>query len=185
MSRYKRQQGSITVETSIVLPIFILLFLFIFGLFSIVGAQNQMTHALIQSTRSLSLDSYLTEHVDSVAEGGTIIWGDTSDMVLDIIRLDNDENFSSRTDWYSASDENSEVVKRRFVGYLSGGDEGAAREKLEDMKIVGGLDGITFKTEIDDETITVTMKYEMQYWFDFWGTGKIPMEQSIKSRLWK
>ena len=64
-----KQRGSTTLETSIVLPIFIFIFLFIFGLFSIVSAQNQMTHALIQSTKSMSLDSYITESVDSGTYG--------------------------------------------------------------------------------------------------------------------
>ena len=64
MKAYENQRGSVTLETSIVLPIFIFLFLFIYGLFSVIAAQNQMTHALVQSTKSLSLDSYLTENVD-------------------------------------------------------------------------------------------------------------------------
>lgn len=184
MEKRDKQRGSVTLETSIVLPIFIFLFLFIYGLFSVVSAQNQMTHTLIQTAKSLSLDSYLTENVDSAAEAGTKFWGGLSDMVLDIVRIDNNEYFTSQTDWYKAPESSGDIVKKRFVGYLAGGDESAAREKLDNLGIVGGLDGITFETEVDDETLKLTIKYEIQYWFDFLDMGKIPMEQTITTRLW-
>lgn len=184
MKAYEKQRGSVTLETSIVLPIFIFLFLFIYGLFSVIATQNQMTHALVQSTKSLSLDSYLTENLDSAAEEGTKFWGGLSDMVLDIVRLNNNEYYSSQTDWYKSEDGNPDIAKKRFIGYLTGGDEDAAKEKLKNMGIVDGLDGVTFTTKVEGEILTVTIKYEIQYWFDFFGMGKIPMEQTIKSRLW-
>ncbi|MGE9976330.1 TadE/TadG family type IV pilus assembly protein [Coprococcus catus] len=178
-----KQRGSTTLETSIVLPIFIFIFLFIFGLFSIVSAQNQMTHALIQSTKSMSLDSYITESVDSAAEAGTKFWGGLSDAVMDIVRIGNDEHFTSSTDWYKTN-KGADIAKKRFVGYMSGGDEDAAKEKLKNLGIVNGLDGVNFEVQVEGEELTVTMKYEIQYWFDFFGTGRIPMEQTVKSRLW-
>ena len=179
----KKQRGSTTLETSIVLPIFILIFLFIFGLFAIVSTQNQMTHALVQSTKSMSLDSYLTENVDSAAEKGTKFWGGLSDMVMDIVRLSNDEHYTSSEDWYKTG-EGASIARKRFVGYLTGGDEKAAKEKLKNLGVVNGLDGVTFEVKVEGTELMVTMKYEIQYWFDFFGAGKIPMEQTIKSRLW-
>ena len=184
MSVKKDQSGSVTLETSIVLPIFIFIFLFIYGLFSVIGAQNQMTHVLVQTTKSMSLDSYLMENVESAGEAGTKFWGGLSDMVLDIVRLNKNEYFTSQTDWYTSEDGNPDIAKKRFVGYLTGGDEDAAEKKLKDMGIVDGLDGVTFTTKVEGEILTVTIKYEIQYWFDFFGMGKIPMEQTIKSRLW-
>lgn len=184
MNSQNKQCGSITLETSIVLPIFMFIFLFICGLFSVVNAQNQMTHALIQSTKSLSLDSYLSENVESAAEKGTAFWGGLSDMVLDLVRLNNDEYFSNQTDWYQSENGNPNIAKKRFVGYLAGGDETVASDKLKSLGIVGGLDGIKFTTKIKDEILTVTIQYEIQFWFDFAGMGKIPMKQTIKSRLW-
>ncbi len=184
MENQERQRGSVTLETSIVLPIFLFLFLSIYGLFIVIEAQNQMTHVLVQSTKSLSLDAYLTDNVESAAKAKTEFWGGLSDMVLDIVRLDNNEYFSSQTDWYGFEDGNPSIAKKRFIGYLAGGDEEAAEEKLKAMGIVGGLDGVTFKTKADGEILEVTIKYEIQYWFDFFGMGKIPMEQTIKSRLW-
>lgn len=88
MENQERQRGSVTLETSIVLPIFLFLFLSIYGLFIVIEAQNQMTHVLVQSTKSLSLDAYLTDNVESAAKAKTEFWGGLSDMVLDIVRED-------------------------------------------------------------------------------------------------
>ena len=180
----KDERGSATIETSIVLVIFIFLFLFVYGLFAVISTQNQMTHALIQSTKSLSLDSYLTENVESAREASTKFWGRLSDMVLDIVRLNNDEYFTSRGDWYKSEYGDTNIAQKRFVGYLAGGDRSAANRKLKDMGVVNGLNGVSFTTAVEGEILTVTIKYEIQYWFDFFGMGKIPMEQTIKIRMW-
>ena len=58
MKQRKKQSGSVTLETAIILPIFVIMFMAVIGLFRVVVAQNQMTHVLVQTTKSLSLDSY-------------------------------------------------------------------------------------------------------------------------------
>lgn len=180
----ENQKGSVTLETSIVLPIFIFIFLFILGLFSIVSAQNQMTHALVQASNSLALDSYLNENVDSLFEEGTKFWGGLPDMVLDLVRINNDPNFSSRSDWYNDEYGDVSITKERFAGFLAGNVKNA-NNKLKNMKVIGGINGIVFVTEIKGEDMTITMKYQLQFWFDFFGLGKISMNQSVTSRLWK
>ena len=176
-------RGTIILETSIVLPLFLFVVLFIYGLFSVTSAQNQMTHALIQSSKSLSLDPYLTEHVDSVYEADTF-WSSFGSMVLDLARVSNDEHFSSSNDWYNGSGD-AALARDRFVGFLTGGDKTAAEKKLKNLGIVNGLQGVTFDMSISGEDMKITMKYEIQFWFDAFGLGKIPMEQSITVKLWK
>ena len=183
MRKSDSTKGTVILETSIVLPLFMLVIFFIYGLFAITSAQNQMTHALIQSSKSLSLDPYLTEHVDSASEADTF-WSSLGSMVLDFARLSNDEHFSSSDDWYKGTGDAS-LAKDRFVGYLTGGDEDAADEKLKDLGIVDGLDGVNFTMVISGEDMTITMKYEIQFWVDAFNLGKIPMEQTITSKLWK
>lgn len=185
MKKCQSEKGSITLETSIILPLFIFMFLFINGLFGIVSVQNQMTHVLVQSAKSLSLDAYLLENIESAYEQKTRFWGSCTDLILDFVRIDTDPYFASTLDWYNSEEGNPEVARKRFVGYLTGGDETAAHEKLENLGIVDGMDGMDFEMVVDDEVVTLTVKYEIQYWFDFWDMGRIPMEQSIKFRLWK
>lgn len=207
MEKLESKKGTIILETSIVLPIFMLVIFFVYGFFTITLAQNQVTHALLQSSKSLSLDSYLTEHVDSAAEEATIMWSGLSDMILDFGRLSNDKHFSSMNDWYKTkivdeeADEEKQkkqaeeiallesnrnfLAKNRFVGYFSGGDEEKADEKLKALGVVGGLNGITFSMTIEGEDMTITIKYDLQFWIDAFDVGKIPMEQSITTKLWK
>lgn len=175
--------GAVIIETSIVLLMFIFVILFIYGLFSITSAQNQITHALIQSSKSLSLDPYLTEHVDSVYEADTF-WSSFGSLVLDLASLSNDKHFSSSGDWYNG-DGDSSLAKDRFVGYFAGGDEAAADEKLNDLGVVDGLDGVKFNMVISGEDITITLKYELQFWFDALGVGKIPIQQAVTTKMWK
>ncbi len=179
----KDTKGSVMLETSIFLPLFIFLFLFLFGLFSIVIAQNEVNHALIQSSKSVSLDPYLAEHVDSIEESKEF-WSNFGSMFLDIVRSSNDAHFSSSSDWYETGSGASTVVKDRFVGYISGGDENKANEKLKKLGVENGLNGILFISNINDGNIETTIKYNLKFWFNIFDIGKIPMEQTIVSKLW-
>ena len=187
----RKEKGSITLETALVLPIFFFLFMFIFGLFAVINTQNRMTHALVQASKSLSLDSYRAEKVESSYEKGTKFWSGFGDMVQDIYTLNDNKYYSPGSgylDWYkddeSGSAIDNSVVKNRFIGYLAG-DKDTAIKCAENMKIVNGMDGIQFTTKVDGDNLIITMKYEIQYWFDFFDMGKIPMKQTIKTRMWK
>ncbi len=182
MEKFERQKGTVTLETCIILPIFIFVFLGIYGFFSVISAQNTMTNVFVQSTKSLSLDSYLLENIDSAYEDGTDFWGGLSDLVLDLVRLDTDPYFAATSDWYKNDD--ASVAKLRFIGYLANGDEDLADEILKGIGIVDGLDGVTFTVLVEDEVLTITMKYEIQYVFDFFDSGKIAMEKTLKTRMW-
>lgn len=179
------RKGSITLETILVLPIFFFMFLFIDGLFVVVTAHNTVTHALIQSSKSLSLDSYITENSGTVFKDDTITWGGVSEMIIDLIRINNNPNFTSHTNWYSKDSVSSSIIKARFVGYLSGGDEDDAESKLKALGVVDGLNGIKLNGAVNGEELTITANYTIQFWFDFMDMGKIPLSQQVTCRLWK
>lgn len=182
MKQKKSQKGSITLETAIILPIFFFMFMAVIGIFRVVVAQNQMTHVLVQTTKSMALDAYLA---DSVGTGDNEIYKDLVSLVLKVeSNIGADEYFVSSDKWYDGGNADS-VAKKRFIGYLSGGDTEAAQEKLEGIGIVDGLDGVKFQTAVNGEEFSVTISYEIQYWFDMFGMGKIPMNQTLTSRLWK
>lgn len=181
----KKQRGSVTLETCLVLPIFFFLIMGIYGLFWVFTAHNEVTHALVQSSRSLSLDPYLNEKISSPDLAANEFWGSLSDIFIDYVRTSNDESFTSRHKWYeSAGSQADRVAKDRFVGYFAGGDKDAADERLRTLGVVNGLEGITIKTEVEGEMLTLTISYKIQYIFDAFDLGKIPMKQSIKARLW-
>lgn len=180
----EKDSGSVTLELSIVLPIFILMFLFIYGIFSIVMAKNTITHALVQSAKSLSLDSYMNEEYESIKEPGINFWGGLGDVVVDLIRLTDDPYYSSSIKWYENGQAN-DVAKKRFIGFFAGGDESAAEELAENLKVENGLNGLEITATVEGETLSLNAKYNLKYWFDFWGYGTVPVDQTIKTRLWK
>lgn len=173
--------GAIMLEISIVLPMFILVVMYVYGLFVVNIAENEITHALVQSTKSLSLDSYTNERYTSVLNGDEF-WSGFSDMMTDVLRSFNDQYYSSSTKWYDSQDVNT--VKNRFIGFFSGGDENKANEKLIRLGIKDGVSGLNFTVTSSKEEVTVKVSYTIQIWFDAFGLGKIPMEHQITSKMW-
>lgn len=183
---YRSERGSLILETTIVLPFFIIAIVFVMGIFNIVQAQNQMTHTLVQMATSMSMDSYLNEKVNSLSESNPQLTG-LDDIFIELKRgaLAEDPYFSSKADWYSETGTGAnEVARKRFIGYLTGGDEDKAIERLEALGVVDGLSGVEFEVKTEGDDVTITIKYTLQFWADFYGIGKIPMEQSIKVKKW-
>lgn len=183
------QRGSLTLESAIVIPAFIMMFLFVYGIFGIVSAQNQITHSLIQASKSLSLDPYVLESTELAGETETKFWSNFGDMIFDIGRLNNDVHFTAQTDWYKEVNNKGEVdlqlVRDRFVGYLAGGDEELADTILTELGVVDGLDGIDLRVSVSGKVMTLNLKYSLKYVFDFYNSGEIPIEQKIQTNLWK
>lgn len=183
----KNERGSSTLEMALVLPLFIFMMLVLMSLFFVVDAQNQITHALVQSTRSLSLDAFSNEKMNSATEEATVFWSNLGDMVFDLVRVGSlDPYYVTTTDWYDGSMLNAEnVAKARFVGYLAGGDRNEAEEKLDALGVVDSLNGMDFKVAVEDGNVSVTVTYSLRFRLDVFGLGIIPMEQTITSKLWK
>ena len=190
MKDNNNQRGSLTLETAIVLPVFIFIILFIFSLFGIFSAHNQVSHALVQSAKSLSLDPYLFSKTNLARESVTDFWGGASDMLIDIFCSNNDPYFTALTDWNTTMDDSTSVrdldtVKKRFVAYLTGGDEDAADDKLRNLGVVDGLDGVQMESTVENKVLSITISYSIKLVFDFWDNAEMPVSQTVKVRLWE
>ena len=184
MKRDFSEKGSMTLETALLLPIFFFMFLFVFCFFGFISARNQIHHALIQSAKSLSMDSYFTENVESAAESGTKFWGDFADMIYDLVRLDIDPSYASSSDWYKSTS-NEPVIRKRFVGFIAGSEgEDAAQKRLKSIGVEDGLDGIVFEYSVTDGDLEITAKYNLKVWFNFFGVGSFPMEDTVTVKMW-
>ena len=202
----KSEKGAIILEASIVLPIFIIVILCVYQLFSLSIANNQITHALMQASKSLSMDPYVSDRITSAAdpEGTGVTWGSLVDKYFDVTRGSNSKYFSSSSKWYeqtsgivapgdsngfqSIYDRNKvtgrKVIKERFIGYFSGGDESAADERLHQFGVIDGLSGILIMAKTDGKDMTITASYNMRLMGDAFGIGVIPFRQEITVRLW-
>ncbi len=204
-----KKKGSISLEACVVVPIFMILILFIYSIFIVFTAQNLISHALLQSGQSVSLDPYKTEKIDTGS--GLLSLGE----FIAKLSEGSDPYFMTNTKWYSKEDDSSlanatisivtggflnpepedvtglsssamnDVVRKRFVAYLTGGDETTADQILRSMHVVNGLEGITFTAVVKDDDIYITANYELEYVFSFQGMAKLQVQQSVCSHLWK
>ncbi|MDD4095864.1 MAG: hypothetical protein PHP22_06450 [Oscillospiraceae bacterium] len=173
----------ISIEACIVLPIFIILLMFIYGFFILFAGQNIIAHALIQSAQSLSLDSYSHEKLDAGAtdSGPALIGGIFNTFFV------TDEYYTSNSKWYSEDIASmNDVIKKRFIGYLVvNPTDGKADVLLDYLGVEDGLDGFDFSlSEIDGDYLTVTVTYKQKFIFDFGDRVTMDMQQSIKVKMW-
>lgn len=181
----KCEHGVVTLETGIVLPIFIMLLLFFYGIIIMFLGDQAITHALSQAAQSLSLDSYASSMVDySKIENAE----DLAQALYSNL-FDSDEYFSSNAKWHEeGGDVLLETVENRFLGYLSGGrsaPKSYADDLLEYVGVVGGLDGFDFsETNVTDNVLTITVKYQQAFLFDFHGLANIDKEYVISVKMW-
>ncbi len=191
MFRFKKNEhGVVSLEACIVLPIFIFVLMFFYGLMVFFSGHQLLSHSLIQSAESLSLDPYATEQLkiswDEMEGGEDLVQAMYADAFTS-----QDPYFSSNEKWYA---ENSDLliptVRSRFLAYFVGSGtssemEKAADERLKTIGVQGGLDGLDFSgTKIEGNTLTIVIKYRQEFVFNFQGLAAFDRQQSITITLW-
>ena len=187
----KGQSGTITIEACVTGTIFILLFLFLNSFFAVFTAQNDISHALMQTSQSLSFDTYYTEKFEKgmLSDKGTNSPADIAAFFAGLFNLSGDNTYYTPDfRWHDPAvpkDEFLEVVKNRFLGYFAEGDQDLAIDKLNRYNIENGWNGMDFTlSEVKDGSIVVTIKYRMNYQFNFFNLAKLDLEQTACSGLW-
>lgn len=89
--RRGREEGAITLEACVSVLVFLVLMLFLAGLFKMYMAQNATAHVLLQTSQSLSLDEYSSERIGN---GG---WESLGDLINGLFELCNNDEFTSYT----------------------------------------------------------------------------------------
>lgn len=182
------EKGVVTLEACICVLSFLILMLLLSSLFVMFMAQNKTAHTVLQTSESLSLDAYATE---SIGTPGT---DSVSEIVLAItefikkyagVEPDN-PNYVGKDKLNSVNDaELMSILKKRFVGYLTGGDESEADELLKNMNVVEGLDGLDFsESYVQNNTLYIVLKYNLEYDFNIWNIGEVAVKQTTCSKIW-
>lgn len=207
---HKNQNGAVSLEACIVVTMFIFFMLFLYSLFILFLAHNSIGHAILESSESLSLDSYYYDVMDKDANesvGGLI--GEAAKQLFGL---------TGKTEHYSADDaqwakeikpidqvtatdeEKADYAKKvteqqkgvaatakdRFIAYFADGKADVAKDKLKFYKVVNGLDGLDFsESKIVDGDINISVKYQIDYEFNFFNMLKQNVHQSSKSKLWQ
>lgn len=177
MKDHNNEKGTVTLEACIVVPMFITIMLALCGIFVLFMGQQIITHATIQSAKSLSYDPYATERNAVAGEK------ELAQMFGDIFSAGHSDYVSTRR-WYS--DESSylkSVASARFKAFIS---ENGSKNKdiLEIIGIKGGANGISFSNcKVEDGVLTMSVKYTQCFLFDIAGLGEFDREISVKVKL--
>lgn len=177
MKDHNNENGTVTLEACIVVPMFITIMLALCGIFVLFMGQQIITHATIQSAKSLSFDPYATERNAAAGEK------ELAQMFGDIFSAGHSDYVSTRR-WYS--DESSylkSVASARFKAFIS---ENGSKNKdvLEIIGIKGGANGINFSNcKVEDGVLTMSVKYTQCFIFDIAGLGEFDREISVKVKL--
>lgn len=201
----KSENGTISLEAAIMMPIFIFVIMFIYGIMLMFSGQQLINHAMIQSSESLSIDSYAEMAIYN-SYGNRDLTYDvykaflTCDNKKDPLNnmgsnfIEDTSNFSTNKRWYknktSDYDKRIDIIKRRFIGYLTNEkdiDKGKeeANAILKKYGVKDGIDGIDFsESEISDKVLTIKAKFKQEFIFNFQGLATFDREIVIKTRMW-
>ncbi len=176
-----RESGTMTLEAAIMVPMFIIIMLFINGLFVLFMGQQVMMHSLVQSTKSLAYDPYSSQR----AEGNTN--DHLVDMFCDIVSIAHGKYISNES-WYTKdSAEVCETVKDRFMAYLAD-SASKADDALKTVGVKNGSAGLDFSgSSYDKDTgiLTVDLKYVQTFLFDVLDVGSMDRNITFKMKLFE
>lgn len=181
-------KGSITLEASLVVPIFIIIMMFFYGIMMMFSGEELIAHSMLQSGKSLSLDSYVNGK-ESVIKSNQVI-NDMKEIFsnLGVSEVKNSEYFSAKEQWYVDKDKIKigKEVKKRFLGFLSGGDEQRADSLLKVVGVDGGIDEINFsESYIDDNNdLHLILKYQQYFLFDLNGKVSFERKKEVVTHMW-
>ncbi len=183
--RYKRDSGVVSLEACIVLPIFVFLILFFYGFMFLFAGEQLVSHALIQSAVSLSLDSYATDKLSDSSEVDSFMQDLFNSALVEVAEAEGETSHSSSEKWYADQSSVQSEVESRFISYLANGDMETANAKLDQFGVVNGIDGISFsECKVEDDVLTITIEYKQEYLMDAFGLLSYDRTKTITQKMW-
>ncbi len=173
----KKENGSVTLEAAIMVPFFIIIMLLVNGLFVLFMGQQIMSHALIQSAKSMAYDPYASQRA------GSNIGDNLTNIFVDLFTIGND-NFVSTDDWYE-EDNVGDVAKERFLAYIRP-EKSSAKGILELVGVKNGANGLDFSgSSVDDGVLTIKLKYTQEFIYNAAGLTDMKRELVVKINLFE
>lgn len=169
-----KQDGSLTIEATLVLTSFLFAMMFLFNIAVIYHIQNEVVHGLSQTGKYLAFSSYEYGEGDSgiasILDFGTEIsgfWGSPGGGA------------QRHWKWGKNYDE---AAKEMFEYFC----EGDLLEENPKYGLMEGIDSMDFsKTSKDDENLYIRVTYTVHLPFAFWGIDKVEMHSQMVCGLWE
>lgn len=184
LMKARSDAGTLTLEASILMPMFIFIMLFINGVFITFMGQHIMSHACIQAAKSLSLDPYTTQRMIVEPDSKLGL------MFAELFTFGHGD-YVSTEEWYEG--DSSDVIaeiRTRFAAFLrskSGkADKYSANKLLKAIGVVENVDQIDFSgSTVKDGVLTINMKYTQGYLFNMFDFATFSRKISLKIRLFE
>lgn len=178
--RFKnKHSGAMTLEAAIVMPMFIILMLALNGLFVHYMGQQIVTHALVQSAKSLAMDPYATQRVKSNEQDKI------ADLLQDVFSI-GERDYISTEEWYKNPADVEKECKKRFTAFVRE-DKNNADELLELVGVKNGIEGLDFSgSSVDnDGYLTIKIKYTQEFVYNAADMASFDKEVSVKVKLFE
>ncbi len=170
-----RNQGILSVEASIVLTLCTLFILFLFSFGRLYSAQSTVSHAILQSSDALGLESYLRENV---------LYGDAAGTVELANRFTGSTTVSADSFTSLRSADITKLAREKFV-YAIAATEAKADEKLKKLGVKDGLSGVDFSSsrmDLGNDDVIVFANYTVELQFPVFGFKEITVSKAAKSK---
>lgn len=169
------KKGSLTIEASISLTAFIFIVVMVISFIIVYKAQGIVSHATLQASQSLAIESYYRETMSDT---------DIVKMIsfVEAIGLINEQSHG-----YDSLGESNlyAAVKEAFV-YAIAENEKAADKALKNAGIENGLSGIDFTySSVSNSNIIVNARYKVNLPFSFFGKKTVTLSKSAKTKSFK
>lgn len=171
----KKEQGILTIEASIVLTLCVMFMLFLFSFARVYNAQSLVSHALIQSSDAVALESYLRERT---------LTGSETDVIELANRFMGTTSIKAGSYTSLRSADVSQIAKEKFV-YAVGKSESEADAKLKNLGVKDGLSGIDFSAshiDLGNDDVVVYVTYNIEMQFPVFGKDEITVTKAAKSK---
>ena len=171
----KGERGILTVEASIVLTLCTFFILFLFSFVRVYSAQSLVSHAVLQSSDAVALESYLREQAYSGKEA----------QIVELANRLNGSGVVSGDSFTSLrSADLPKVAKEKFV-YAISDTETAADRKLKTLGVKDGLSGVDFsasRIDLGNDDVIVYARYTIEMQFPIFGFKEIEVSKAAKSK---
>jgi hypothetical protein len=173
--KWKDESGTIAIEATISLTLFILFILFFMNFAKIYQAQNLMAFGALETAKAISYENYMKEALLETDIGGVLdalanLQGDVTGEDKEAILMGGLE----------------QRIQKHFYQFINGDGQAGADQYMKMLGIKDGTAGLNFSSSsLDDEKVVVSVHYQVQFMVPLFGIDHVDMEESAASRLWK
>lgn len=173
----EREKGSLTVEATISLTIYLFAMMFLMNAGQVYRAQNYVAHGMLQTGKMLSFASYEFGEDTTVSK-----LGDEFMRLLGFLGNIPDQS-EIRLSW---KDGNYPEAAKLAFGYCAGKNAAETNQSLERYGVTGGIGSIDFtKSYADGKDLYLQAQYTVDLPFAFFQISRIDMHQQVVCGLWE